>query len=86
LVLWIVIAALGVITSMAHIASWTRSDCYSPNSSTPNNADTECTDLERVSSAVYHHSSYLQSLHIILPEAIATFTLLVFEPTLWSMV
>lgn len=89
LFLCLAIAALGVVTSMAYITSQTRSDCNPPNNSTSSvNYATvmDCTSLERLSSAVYHHRSYLQSLHIVLLGEVATLTLSVFQPALWSMV
>ncbi|KIM74826.1 hypothetical protein PILCRDRAFT_694774 [Piloderma croceum F 1598] len=83
-VLWLTLGMLAIITSMALVASSTRSDCDSPitNITITSNA---CTPRERLSATVYHHASYFQSTHIILIHAVATFSLIVFKPSLWAM-
>jgi hypothetical protein len=83
-VLWLTLGMLAVITSMALVASSTRSDCDSSitNITITSNA---CTAREKLSATVYHHASYFQSAHIILIQAVATFSLIVFKPSLWAM-
>jgi hypothetical protein len=75
---------LAVITSLALIASSTRSDCNSPiaNISIISNA---CTRKENISATVHHHSSYFQSAHIFLIHTVITLSLFVFKPSLLAM-
>ena len=81
--LWLILAALALITFAAFVASSTRSDCDS--SSIGNATLTPCTFRENLSATVYHHATYFQSTHIIIVHAIATFSLIVFKPSLLAM-
>ena len=83
--LWITLGMLAVITSMALIASSTRSDCNSPITTDTNIISPACTNRENISAAVHHHSSYFQSAHIFLIHTVATLSLLVFQPSLSAM-
>lgn len=84
LALWTSLAALAFVTFAAFIASSTRSDCDSfvANITLASNP---CTFRENLSAAVYHHTSYFQSAHIIIIHTIATFSLIVFKPSLSAM-
>jgi hypothetical protein len=86
-VLWFSLSVLALITSMAFVASLTRSDCDLLNTPTMNITVTfnACTPRERLSATVYHHASYFQSAHIIIIHTIAALSLIVFKPSLWSM-
>jgi hypothetical protein len=86
-VLWLSFGALVLITSMAFVASSTRSDCDLFGTPAINITATfnACTPRERLSTTVYHHASYFQSAHIIIIHTIAAFSLIVFKPSLWAM-
>jgi hypothetical protein len=83
--LWFAVLLLVVLTSMALIASSTRADCGVILNSTLSVGSGACTMGEKISTLVYKQSSYFQSTHIIIVQGIATFTLLVFKPSLSAM-
>ena len=85
--LWLSIVVLSLITSFALITSSTRSDCASQNNATSAIQTTisVCTSLENISSFVHERASYIQSLHIIVIQAIAAVSLLIFRPSLYAM-
>ena len=90
LLLWLSLGSLAVITAMALVASSTRSDCtlvvpLIPSITNITVASTTCALKENISAVVYHHLSYFQSAHITFIRAIATFSLLVFQPSLLAM-
>jgi hypothetical protein len=90
LLLWLSLGSLAVITAMALVASSTRSDCtlvvpLIPSITNITVASTKCALKENISAVVYHHLSYFQSAHITFIRAIATFSLLVFQPSLLAM-
>ncbi|KZP18860.1 hypothetical protein FIBSPDRAFT_863436 [Athelia psychrophila] len=90
--LWLVIVVLAILTGMASLASSGRSDCKSFTA--PSNSSYSiitivgggnCTFADKVADAVYHHSSYFQSAHIIIIRVIGALTLLVYKPSLTAM-
>ncbi|KZP20087.1 hypothetical protein FIBSPDRAFT_932514 [Athelia psychrophila] len=91
--LWLTMLVLAVLTYIAAIASTARSDCALFNALTPESYSNitistgrECTRMNQLSSTVYKHSSYFQSVHIIVIRVIGTLSLLVFRPSLTAMV
>ena len=88
--LWVIVVALAIVTSVAFIASGTRSDCssLSANASTSllSLQSQSCTVTEEIASAVHQHNSYFQSVHIMLIQALVASCLLVFSRSLWAMI
>ncbi|PPQ78557.1 hypothetical protein CVT26_005324 [Gymnopilus dilepis] len=94
LALWVAIFALAVITAIALIASTSCANCQSAFGNEDSVAHTGFyvtnedadTTLERISAFVYEHSSYFQSVHITLFQAVATCCLAISPPSLWAMI
>jgi hypothetical protein len=81
--LWLIFAALTIITWIAFVASSTRADCSTANITLASNE--LCTPQEHLSATVHHYATYFQGTHIIIIRAIAALSLLVFKPSLWAM-
>lgn len=91
--LWLSMAVLSIFTAISAIASFNRSDCGSSTASVNSSysnvtvvGGTDCTSIELLSRAVYRHSSYFQSAHIIVIRLVGGLTLIVFRPALTDMV
>ncbi|KZP18828.1 hypothetical protein FIBSPDRAFT_1026980 [Athelia psychrophila] len=92
LALWLAMAVLAILTAIASLASFGRSDCASFD--TPSNTSystitiqggNNCTFVDDLADTVNRRSSYFQSTHTIIIRLIGTLTLLVYKPSLTAM-
>ncbi|KAF7982979.1 hypothetical protein HWV62_24576 [Athelia sp. TMB] len=79
---------------IAATASYSRADCTLGANTLANSSysnvtivnGNQCSMGDNLSSTVYRHSSYFQSIHIIIIRSIGTLSLLVFRPSLTAMI
>ena len=83
--LWAAIALLGLITALAYTVSFIRSSCSSPSGHITI-FNVPCTPQESISSVMHRHTSYFQSVHIIIIQGVVVLSLPVLRPSLWAMI
>ncbi|KZP18853.1 hypothetical protein FIBSPDRAFT_1027021 [Athelia psychrophila] len=85
--LWMDIVVLALFTYIAAVTSFARADCTISTSYQDITivGGQECTSLDNLSNIAHHHSSYLQSVHVIVLRLVGTLSLLVLKPSLTAM-
>lgn len=82
---WLIVIMLIFMTFLVAVASTMHSDCNTTSAVVTATHGGRCTIMEQFSSTVRHYTSYLQSVHTILIQGIATFCLSIFTHSLWAM-